>query len=91
VLPDFGGMTMLLGIKGSGKVFHPAATNALEHGADLAEVQQMLGHANIATTRLYDQRQPPGTKSGVQTALLNSIFIGYKFLLGSEKMHYLLS
>lgn len=33
-----------------------AATNALEHGADLAEVLQMLGHANITTTRLYDQR-----------------------------------
>lgn len=33
-----------------------AATNALDHGADLAQVQEMLGHANIATTRLYDQR-----------------------------------
>ncbi|WHZ23115.1 MAG: hypothetical protein OJF47_002227 [Nitrospira sp.] len=33
-----------------------AATNALEHAADLAEVRQILGHANIATTRMYDQR-----------------------------------
>ncbi|MBK8277648.1 MAG: site-specific integrase [Nitrospira sp.] len=33
-----------------------AATNALEHGVDLTEVLQMLGHTNIATTRLYDQR-----------------------------------
>ena len=33
-----------------------AATNALEHDADLAKVQQWLGHANIATTRLYDRR-----------------------------------
>lgn len=32
------------------------ATNPLEHGADLAEVRQMLGHTNIATTRMYDQR-----------------------------------
>lgn len=34
-----------------------AATNALEHGADIATVQYWLGHANIATTRLYDKRQ----------------------------------
>lgn len=33
-----------------------AATNALEHGADIAKVQEWLGHANIATTRLYDKR-----------------------------------
>lgn len=33
-----------------------AATNALEHDADIAKVQVWLGHANIATTRLYDRR-----------------------------------
>lgn len=33
-----------------------AATNALERGADIARVQDWLGHANPATTRLYDKR-----------------------------------
>ena len=33
-----------------------AATNALEHGADIAKVQEWLGHSSIATTRLYDKR-----------------------------------
>lgn len=33
-----------------------AATNALEHDADIAKVQEWLGHANISTTRLYDRR-----------------------------------
>jgi integrase/recombinase XerD len=33
-----------------------AATNALEHAADIAKVQEWLRHANIATTRLYDRR-----------------------------------
>jgi len=34
-----------------------AATNALDHNADIAKVQEWLGHSNIATTRLYDRRK----------------------------------
>ena len=33
-----------------------AATNALDHEADIAKVQEWLGHSSIATTRLYDRR-----------------------------------
>ena len=34
-----------------------SATNALDHQADIAKVQEWLGHSNIATTRLYDHRK----------------------------------
>lgn len=33
------------------------ATNALDHEADIAKVQECLGHSSIATTRLYDRRK----------------------------------
>lgn len=34
-----------------------AATNAFAHEADIAKVQEWLGHADISTTRMYDKRQ----------------------------------
>ena len=52
---------LLSGIDAVGFCVHSlratAATNALDHEADIAKVQEWLGHANISTTRLYDKRQ----------------------------------
>ena len=48
-----------------------AATNALDHQADIAKVQEWLGHANIATTRIYDHRHTrPEEQADVQGGIL---------------------
>jgi integrase/recombinase XerD len=41
--------------KQPGSSAHTDAANALDHEADIAKVQEWLGHANIATTRIYDR------------------------------------
>jgi integrase/recombinase XerD len=47
-----------------------AATNALDHQADIAKVQEWLGHANISTTRIYDHPpHPAGGQPDVQGCL----------------------
>jgi len=52
------GYSTKLGIPSSPHVARAtAATNALDNGADIAKVQEWLGHADISTTRMYDRRK----------------------------------
>jgi len=49
---------LALGLKIGAHVLRAtAATSALDHEADIAKVQEWLGHANIATTRIYLRRK----------------------------------
>jgi site-specific recombinase XerC len=43
-----------------------AATNALDHQTDVANVQGRPGHANIGTTRIYDETVPNGVGRNLQ-------------------------
>jgi len=52
-----------------------AATNALEHEADITKVKESLGHANIATTRIYDRRKNrPEDSPTVKVAINRTTF-----------------
>jgi integrase/recombinase XerD len=48
---------LIRGTVGAHALRATAATNALDHDADIAKVQAWLGHANISTTRIYDRRR----------------------------------